>query len=217
MTGAVIARPAPTYLIASSTSQRRVNHRSANVLKRTGIGCFVLAAILLFVAWERYQDNASKIEAANKMMQSSPAGRYDVGDDRRGQAGAWNAHGDKVFVGLRRAFRDRWCDVHGNGCKEGLRQNRTKNTIGSLNEAHIPRGTWRFTMQLTAVFIKVAEGYTAFVEELPGANTQGDTLEEARENLKEAVALILEANREWAEKSLAGQLVIKEPFVLVAS
>jgi predicted RNase H-like HicB family nuclease len=72
-------------------------------------------------------------------------------------------------------------------------------------------------MQLTAVFIKVPEGYTAFVEELPGANTQGDTLEEARENLKEAVALILEANREWAEKSLAGQLVIKEPFVLVAS
>ena len=38
------------------------------------------------------------------------------------------------------------------------------------------------------------------MEELPGANTQGETLEEARENLLEAVALILEANREAAEK-----------------
>jgi predicted RNase H-like HicB family nuclease len=71
-------------------------------------------------------------------------------------------------------------------------------------------------MQLTAVFIKVPEGYIAFVEELPGANTQGDTLEEARENLQEAVALVLEANRELAEQSLAGQQVTKEPFVLAA-
>ena len=51
-------------------------------------------------------------------------------------------------------------------------------------------------MQLTAVYVPVPEGYIAFVEELPGANTQGDTLEEARENLREAVALVLEANRE---------------------
>ncbi len=40
-------------------------------------------------------------------------------------------------------------------------------------------------MQLTAVYQKVAEGYIAFVEELPGANTQGATLKEARANLKE--------------------------------
>ncbi|MGL6097919.1 MAG: type II toxin-antitoxin system HicB family antitoxin [Fimbriiglobus sp.] len=53
-------------------------------------------------------------------------------------------------------------------------------------------------MTLTAVFLPVPEGYVAFVEELPGANTQGDTLEEARENLREAVALVLEANRETA-------------------
>lgn len=57
-------------------------------------------------------------------------------------------------------------------------------------------------MQLTAIFMQVPEGYIAFVEELPGANTQGDTLEEARENLREAVELVLEANRELAEKSL---------------
>jgi predicted RNase H-like HicB family nuclease len=51
-------------------------------------------------------------------------------------------------------------------------------------------------MQLTAVYMKVPEGYIAFVEELPGANTQGETLDEARENLREAVELVLEANRE---------------------
>lgn len=69
-------------------------------------------------------------------------------------------------------------------------------------------------MQLTAVFLEVPEGYVAFVEELPGANTQGATLEEARENLQEAVAMVLEANRELAERSLAGQKVTKEPFAL---
>jgi predicted RNase H-like HicB family nuclease len=73
------------------------------------------------------------------------------------------------------------------------------------------------TLQLTAVFIEVPEGCIAFVEELPGANTQGDTLEEARENLQEAVALILEANRELAEKTLTGQKVLREPFVLPAT
>lgn len=69
-------------------------------------------------------------------------------------------------------------------------------------------------MELTAVYIQVPEGYIAFVEELPGANTQGATLDETRENLKEAVQLVLEANRELAEKSLTGQTVSKEPFVL---
>ena len=71
-------------------------------------------------------------------------------------------------------------------------------------------------MQLTAVFIQVPEGYIAFVEELPGANTQGTTLDEARENLQEAVALVLEANRGLAERSLTGQTVTKEPFVLAS-
>ena len=72
-------------------------------------------------------------------------------------------------------------------------------------------------MQLTAVYMKVKEGYVAFVEELTGANTQGDTLAEARQNLQEAVTMILEANRELAEKSLIGQDVTKEPFVLSVS
>ena len=72
-------------------------------------------------------------------------------------------------------------------------------------------------MQFTAVYMKVPEGYIAFVEELPGANTQGDTLEEARENLEEAVSLVLAANRELAERSLAGQEVTREPFTLPAA
>jgi len=54
-------------------------------------------------------------------------------------------------------------------------------------------------MQLTTVFCEVPEGYIGFVEELPGANTQGATLEEARANLSEAVELTLEANRTLAE------------------
>jgi len=71
-------------------------------------------------------------------------------------------------------------------------------------------------MQLTAVYIPVSEGYVAFVEELPGANTQGATLEEARENLREAVELALDANRELAQQSMAGQQVTREPFELSA-
>lgn len=67
-------------------------------------------------------------------------------------------------------------------------------------------------MKLTAVFQQVQEGYIAFVEELPGANTQGDTLKEARENLREAVSLVLEANRGLAERSLIGRHVTREPF-----
>ncbi|MDQ3255312.1 MAG: type II toxin-antitoxin system HicB family antitoxin [Acidobacteriota bacterium] len=70
---------------------------------------------------------------------------------------------------------------------------------------------------LTAVFQKVPEGYIAFVEELPGANTQGDTLEEARENLKEAVSLVLEANRQLAEESLAGLEVVRETLLVAAA
>lgn len=69
-------------------------------------------------------------------------------------------------------------------------------------------------MQLTAVFKKYPEGYAAFVEELPGANTQGETLEEARKNLAEAARLVIETNRLLSEESLAGEEVIREPLAL---
>lgn len=71
-------------------------------------------------------------------------------------------------------------------------------------------------MEFTAVFEKVAEGYIAFVEELPGANTQGATLEDARANLREAVELVLEANRALAEESIRGRQVVKERLVAAA-
>ncbi len=54
--------------------------------------------------------------------------------------------------------------------------------------------------QFTAIYLKVDEGYIGFVEDLPGANTQGETIEETRANLEEAIGLILEANREILEK-----------------
>lgn len=53
-------------------------------------------------------------------------------------------------------------------------------------------------MRYTKVFIPVDGGYIAYVDELPGANTQGDTLHEVRENLDEAIQLVLEANDEIA-------------------
>ena len=72
-------------------------------------------------------------------------------------------------------------------------------------------------IQFTAVFKKVPEGYTAFVEELPGANTQGASLAEARVNLREAVELVLDANRALAEEDLKGQDVIRETLRLPAA
>jgi predicted RNase H-like HicB family nuclease len=72
-------------------------------------------------------------------------------------------------------------------------------------------------MKFTAVFEKVAEGYIGFVEELPGANTQGATLEEARANLAEAVELVLEANRTLAEEMMKGKKLIRESFPLRAA
>jgi predicted RNase H-like HicB family nuclease len=71
-------------------------------------------------------------------------------------------------------------------------------------------------MQFTAVYLKVPEGYVGFVEELPGANTQGETLEETRINLQEAVQMVLEANRALAEETLVGQEFIREQLPLAA-
>jgi predicted RNase H-like HicB family nuclease len=70
--------------------------------------------------------------------------------------------------------------------------------------------------ELTAVFQKVPEGCIAFVEELPGANAQGDTLEEARSNLREAVQLVLEANRALSNETLRDKSVIREPLAQIS-
>lgn len=67
-------------------------------------------------------------------------------------------------------------------------------------------------MSFTAVFQEVDEGYIAFVEEIPGVNAQGRTLEEARENLQEALELVLAANREMARETIGSMKVIREPL-----
>jgi predicted RNase H-like HicB family nuclease len=72
-------------------------------------------------------------------------------------------------------------------------------------------------LKLTKIFQKVPEGYIGFVEELPGANTQGETLEETRSNLEEAIELVLEANRMLAEEQLQGQEVIRETVTFWAA
>lgn len=59
-------------------------------------------------------------------------------------------------------------------------------------------------MKFRAVFKKVPEGYIGFVEELPGANTQGETLEEAKANLHEAIAMTFEANHILATEQVRG-------------
>jgi predicted RNase H-like HicB family nuclease len=70
-------------------------------------------------------------------------------------------------------------------------------------------------LSFTAVFVEVPEGgYAAYVEEIPGANTQGETLEEARENLKEALQLVLETNKMLSQKNiLEGTKSHREPLL----
>lgn len=70
------------------------------------------------------------------------------------------------------------------------------------------------TNKFTAVFEQVGEWWIGYVEELPGANTQGKTLEEVRENLKEAAQLIIEANRELAQRKAVGRRVIREELLV---
>ncbi|MBW3638158.1 MAG: type II toxin-antitoxin system HicB family antitoxin [Armatimonadetes bacterium] len=63
---------------------------------------------------------------------------------------------------------------------------------------------------LTAVFEQKGEWWMAWIEEIPGANTQGATLEEARENLRDAVNELFEARRELAKRQLQGREIIEE-------
>lgn len=71
--------------------------------------------------------------------------------------------------------------------------------------------------EFTAIFRESPEGgYVAFVQELPGANTQGETLDEARKNLREAVGMVLAANRALAEEELGAGKVIRERLRLPA-
>lgn len=65
--------------------------------------------------------------------------------------------------------------------------------------------------QFTGVYKKIDKWYVAWVEEVPGANTQGKTLKEVKENLKEALALILEANQFLSKKE---KNIVREPLTI---
>ena len=73
-------------------------------------------------------------------------------------------------------------------------------------------------MVVNAVFEEIPEseggGYLAYAEELPGAISEGDTLEEARENLRDAIELLLEANRELTGKPLQGKRITREQITV---
>jgi predicted RNase H-like HicB family nuclease len=66
--------------------------------------------------------------------------------------------------------------------------------------------------QFTAVYKKSGKWYLGWVEEVPGVNTQGRTLKETKENLKEALLLILEANKLINQREFIGTRVIREPL-----
>jgi len=66
----------------------------------------------------------------------------------------------------------------------------------------------------TGVFEQVGDWWTGHVEELPGCNVQERTLEEARDSLKEAVQLIVQANRELARQESEGRQVVREPLAV---
>ena len=73
-----------------------------------------------------------------------------------------------------------------------------------------------YNLSFTAVFVEdPAGGYSAYIEEIPGANTQGETLDEAKENLAEALQMVLDANKELARKNIApGMKSFREPLLL---
>lgn len=71
-------------------------------------------------------------------------------------------------------------------------------------------------LNFTAVFEEAEEGgYIAYIAEFPGVNTQGETLEEAKENLKEALELVTDAYREINESEKNGKNILKEKLELV--
>ena len=74
------------------------------------------------------------------------------------------------------------------------------------------------TNQLTAVYVKREDWYIAYLEEIPGVNTQGKTLEEARANLADALNEFMEANRMLSETDIPDQHgITRETFALVES
>ena len=71
--------------------------------------------------------------------------------------------------------------------------------------------------KFTALIEKKGDWWIGFVEELPGANTQGRSESEIRENLKEAIKLVINANREITRRETKGKTVIREEIIVDVS
>ena len=71
--------------------------------------------------------------------------------------------------------------------------------------------------EFTAIYQQDGEWYVGWAEELPGAVGQGRTLDEARDDLRNAIVLLLEVNREIAEKGRAGRPCVREPLRIAVS
>ncbi|MEK7181290.1 MAG: type II toxin-antitoxin system HicB family antitoxin [Patescibacteria group bacterium] len=69
--------------------------------------------------------------------------------------------------------------------------------------------------QFTAIYKKSGKWYLGWIEEIPGVNTQGKTLKETKENLKEALALVLETSRLLTKKDNRGKLIRESLTVAV--
>lgn len=69
------------------------------------------------------------------------------------------------------------------------------------------------TQQFTAIYKKRGRWYIGWVEEIPGVNSQGHTIKELKENLKEALELIIETNRFMTQKEI-GQRFTREPLIV---
>ena len=67
---------------------------------------------------------------------------------------------------------------------------------------------------LTAIYLKSSHGYVGFIEELPGVNSYGRTIEEARNTLRKLASLAFDEERREAEELIAGRDVVREAFVL---
>jgi predicted RNase H-like HicB family nuclease len=72
----------------------------------------------------------------------------------------------------------------------------------------------RPTIAFTAVYLKQANGYVGFVQELPGVNSLGRTIEETRENLLRHAELVFHEERAQTEEMLDGKDVVREEFLV---
>lgn len=66
----------------------------------------------------------------------------------------------------------------------------------------------------TAVYLKGNHGYVGFIEELPGVNSHGRTLDEARDTLRKLAEVVFDEERRGAEELIEGKDVVREPFFI---